>query len=372
MGMASAQASAPQSYEIDVLSSFDFEGEEYAALFAKSNGTAFQSPRWLDAFYESLCPSLGVEPFIVIARDSSGTLQIVLPMVRKAVSFAKIIQPADLGITDYNQIIASGETLDAVSKDAAFKSQLVKALKPFDLLLFRKVRSDSFDIARLFDNAVKIDGDSAAHDLPMPMPFDEWKQATLSKSTRKGLDRKRRNIEKEVGPLTFKTLTDEAEIETAFEMLRLERGKKYPGDLLSQNAYYDFYLKVAKEGAASGDAVTIIGQIQGKTLTVDFGFHQDGRHLLLLGGFDSSEELKKYSLGLQGILKVMKGRKQVGIDMFDFTTGDEDYKASLHTTRVPMHHYILSNGVVGRIGQMAYQDNSFARKLVQRLLPNLK
>ena len=372
MVMASVQKNAPQSYEIEVLPSFDFEGEEYAALFAKSAVTAFQSPHWLAAFYQKLCPSLGVEPLIIAVRDNAGSLVMVLPMVRKALSFAKIIQPADLGITDYNQIIASSETLDAASSDQAFKDQLLNALKPFDLLLFRKVRSDSFDVARLFDNAVKINGDSAAHDLPMPMPFDEWKQATLSKSTRKGLDRKRRNIEKEVGPLTFKTLTDAAEIETAFEMLRLERGKKYPGDILSQSAYYDFYLKVAKEGATSGDAVTIIGQVEGKTLTVDFGLHQDGRHLLLLGAFDSSEEFKKYSLGLQGILEVMKGRKEIGIDMFDFTTGDEDYKASLHTTPVPMHHYILSNGVVGRIGQMAYQDNSFARKLVQQLLPNLK
>jgi len=372
MGMASVQKKAPQSYEIEVLSSFDFEGEEYAALFAKSPVTAFQSPRWLAAFYDNLCSSLGVEPFIVVVRDNAGTLQMVLPMVRKALPFAKIIQPADLGITDYNQVIASPETLDAVSSDQGFKAQLLKALNPFDLLLFRKVRSDSFDVARLFDKAVKIDGDSAAHDLPMPMPFDEWKQATLSKSTRKGLDRKRRNIEKEVGPLTFKTLSDEAEIEAAFEMLRLERGKKYPGDILSQSAYYDFYLKVAKQGALSGDAVTIIGQIEGKTLTVDFGLHQDGRHLLLLGAFDSSPDYKKYSLGLQGILDVMKGRKEIGIDMFDFTTGDEDYKASLHTTPVPMHHYILSNSIVGRLGQMAYQDNSFARKLVQRLLPNLK
>ncbi|MEP1441856.1 MAG: GNAT family N-acetyltransferase [Hyphomicrobiales bacterium] len=372
MGLVPMQENASQSFEINVFSSFDFKGEEYAALFDKSEVTAFQSPRWLDAFYEKLCPILGVEPFIIAVRDGAGTLQMVLPMVRKAVLFAKIIQPADLGITDYNQIIASRETLDAASNDAAFKAQLLNALKPFDLLLFRKVRSDSFDIERLFDKATKINGDSAAHDLPMPMPFDEWKQATLSKSTRKGLDRKRRNIEKDVGPLTFKTLTDVTEIESAFEMLRLERGKKYPGDLLSQNAYYDFYLKVAKDGAATGEAVTIIGQIDGKTLTVDFGLHQDGRHLLLLGAFDSAEEFKKYSLGLQGILDVMKGRKEIGIDMFDFTTGDEDYKSSLHTTPVPMHHYILSNGVVGRIGQMAYQDNSFARKLVQRLMPNLK
>ena len=372
MGLASMQESASQSFEINVFSSFDFKSEEYAVLFEKTEATAFQSPRWLDAFYEKLCPSLGIEPFIVVVRDGTGSLQMVLPMVRKAVSFAKIIQPADLGITDYNHIIASREILEAASSDEAFKTLLLNALKPFDLLLFRKVRSDSFDVARLFDKATKINGDSAAHDLPMPMPFDEWKQATLSKSTRKGLDRKRRNIEKEVGPLIFKTLTDDSEIEAAFEMLRLERGKKYPGDLLSQRAYYEFYLKVAKEGAVSGDAVTIVGQIEDKTLTVDFGLHQNGRHLLLLGAFDSSEEFKKYSLGLQGILDVMKGRKEIGIDMFDFTTGDEGYKSSLHTTPVAMHHYILSNGVVGRIGQMAYQDNSFARKLVQRLLPNLK
>lgn len=372
MAQVLAKQSPAPSYEVEAYSSFDFLGDEYGTLFTSAKATAFQSPYWLHTFYETLCPAVDAEPLIITVREpGSGELVIVMPMVRKSVSFAKILQPADLGITDYNQPIVHPTLFEELVEDKELKSDLFDALHPFDLLLFRKVRSDSLDISRLFDGAVKIPGDSAAHDLPMHGTMDDWRQ-TLSKSTRKGLGRKKRSVEKDIGPFTLRTLLDEKEIEAAFEMLRLERGKKYPDDLLSKQAYYDFYLKIAKEKAASGEAVTIVGEINGNMVTVDFGLCQNGRHMFILGALDSTDEFSKYSLGILAMVDIMESRKALGIEMFDYTTGDEDYKATFRTIPVPMHHYMVSNGPVGRLGQLAYQDNSVLRKVVQRLFPNLK
>lgn len=366
-------ASQPGSTaRLDVLQTFDFKGEDYQNLIQDSIVTAFQSGFWLNAIYQNLAGNVSAEPVIVTARDVvDNRLLMVLPLLRQSAFGRKIIQPADLGISDYNCVIGQTRDLERLAADPAVRAKMRELLKPFDLLLFRKQRPETFDVERFFDGTVRLKNSSAGHDLSMPDGFDVWRSENLSKSTHKGLARKRRNFCKEVGELSFRVAETSEEINSAFRFLREERGRKYPDDLLSRKAYFNFYLKAATDGAASGEAVTFIGEAGGRIMTVDFGLYRHGQHLMILGAFKGDEIYKRYSLGLQGILELMHTRCNLGIMHFDFTIGDEEYKESFGTKRVGLSTIAITNGIAGKFGLLVYRYSSQIKGLVKRLSPDV-
>lgn len=358
--------------EINVVSQFDFMSADYKQLFEQSNATIFQSPFWLDSFYHTLPDALNAEPVIVTVRDTkTEQLIMVMPFVRQTKFGTKIMQPADLGITDYNSIIVLPEVLDQMANQEEFGAQLKQALAPFDILLFRKQRPESFDISKLLNGITRTANQNSAFEMEMVAPFEEWQRETLSKQNRKGLARKRRNFDKEFGELTFNTLTDAEEIKQAFIFLRDERGKRYPDDLLSKPAYFDFYLDIAIKQAKRGKAVTYIGTANGQLITAEFGLYDEGRHIMLLGTYSSDEIYRKYSPGLQSIMDMMRTRKEQNIQFFDFSIGDEDYKGSFGAICVPLYNIILTNSIKGRLAAYIYRDNAFIKKLIKKLSPNV-
>ncbi|MEP3524649.1 MAG: GNAT family N-acetyltransferase [Hyphomicrobiales bacterium] len=358
--------------EIRVVSQFDFMSDDYKELFKQSNATIFQSPFWLDCLYRTLPDALNAEAVIVTVSDTkTGQLLMILPFVRQTKFGTKIMQPADLGITDYNTIIALPDVLVQLENQEGFDAQLKQALTPFDILLFRKQRPESFDISKLLSGMSRSANQNSAFEMEMVAPFEEWQRDTLSKSSRKGLARKRRNFDKEIGELTFKALTDAEEIKQAFVFLRDERGKRYPDDLLSKPAYFDFYLDVAINQAKSGKAVTYVGEANGQLITAEFGLYDEGRHIMLLGAYSSNEIYRKYSPGLQSIMDMMRTRKEQNIQFFDFSIGDEDYKESFGATYVPLYNMILTNGIKGLLAAYIYRDNAFIKKLIKKLSPNV-
>ena len=359
--------------KINMVSQFDFLSDDYKTLFEQSNATIFQSPFWLDSLYRKLPEVLDAEAVIVTMHDETKQqLLMVMPFVRQTKFGVKIMQPADLGISDYNSIIVLPEALDALKNQKDLSAQLKQAIGPFDILLFRKQRPESTDISGILDGMAKFPNENSSFEMEMVTPFEEWQRETLSKSTRKGLARKRRNFDKDIGDLTFKTLYDPEEIKRAFSFLRRERAIRYPNDLLNKQAYFDFYLDVAINQAESGSAVAYVGQANGDIITVDFGLHIEGRHVMLLGTYASDDTYRKYSPGLQAIMDMMKTRKEQDIQFFDFSIGDEDYKESFGATTMSLYNVILANSLKGRLASYVYRNNSFLKTLIKKLSPNIR
>lgn len=365
---------APGAHDpvIAVQADFDFLSDEYRTLFAASGATLFQSPLWLDAFYRTLVPAVAAEPVIVTVRErSSGLLLLVLACVRQKSLGARIMQPADLGISDYNAVVISSEVFETLAGMAHFRRELRGSLLPFDVFLFRKQRPESPDIHRLIDGMTVFENINAAHETIIAGDFDLWERQVLSKATRKGIARKRRNLEKEVGTLIFSIARDAAEIDAAFQFLRDERQKRFADDLLSEAAYFDFYRAVAHSALASGSAPTYVGKIDGRIVTVDFTLADQNRHLMLLAAYSSDPAHQKYSLGLQAILDQMRTRRAAGISIMDLTIGDEDYKSSFGATRVPLYNITLANGLIGKLALTIYRRGSWLKTIVKKLSSKL-
>lgn len=372
MGSTAAKIDMNSEVQLSVSTAFDFLSAEYEALFAQSDATIFQSPFWLDAFYRNLVPSLGAEPVIVTLRDrDTQELLLVLPFVRQRSLGTKIMQPADLGISDYNAAIARRDTLEQLANDDAFKRELKGVMEPFDILLFRKQRPDTFDAGRLWHDVKSSPNDNSSYEFDIKGDYDKWHLEKLSKSLRKNTARKRRGFLRDIGALNFRIVKDEETIRRALTYMRDQRTKLHPDNLLQMDAYFDFYMDVAINHAADEKAITYIGEMDGNIMTVDFGLCDNGRYHFLLGAYEIDEAYKKYSIGMQALLEMIKVFGETGNDIFDFTIGDEPYKLELGASPVALTNHAVTNSVMGKMALAAYQHGSHVKDIVKKLSPNV-
>lgn len=105
------------------------------------HGTVFQQRQWLEAWYGSFD---NVLPLIAIISDTVTDRQVALvPLIRRVHGGVRIVEFADLNVTDYNApILAPGASLDAVAAQALCQA-LVAAIRKLpggvDLIRFKKM-----------------------------------------------------------------------------------------------------------------------------------------------------------------------------------------------------------------------------------------
>src|SRR5450755_4660215 len=65
--------------------------------------TPFQDPQWLDAWYRAFAGVDDVEPLIAMISDAATSEHVaLLPLVRRVQNGIRIVEFADLNLTDYN------------------------------------------------------------------------------------------------------------------------------------------------------------------------------------------------------------------------------------------------------------------------------
>jgi CelD/BcsL family acetyltransferase involved in cellulose biosynthesis len=86
-----------------------------AARWNNGSATLFQDSRWLDAWYGAFATADRVEPLIAIVSDAATGEQIaLLPLIRRLQKGIRIVEFADLALTDYNAPVLG----DAAPRDA--------------------------------------------------------------------------------------------------------------------------------------------------------------------------------------------------------------------------------------------------------------
>lgn len=361
---------ATSALSITLENDFDFLSDEYAVLFKASNATVFQSPRWLHDIYTNLSKSLDAAPVVITARDTNGQLQLLLPLVRQSRFGAKIVQAADLGVSDYNTLVAKPGVLAKIAGDRDLLDKLKTQLLPFDILLFRKERDELPSINQLFTETTRTLNENQAYRVELGSDFEVWKRENMSKNLRKSSGRKLRNFSSNVGEYEFTTAETPEEIEAAFNFLRATRVERFADDLLNQEAYFNFYLNHAISTAKSGTSCTYIGRANDQIVTAEFGVVSNGTCFALLGAF-LGEEYAKYSLGNLSLTSMMEQRTLAGDSWFDLTIGAEDYKQRFSATPTILHNTILTNGPVGSLMSLTYRHGGPVKEALKKLSPNV-
>jgi CelD/BcsL family acetyltransferase involved in cellulose biosynthesis len=350
---------------VSVENAFNFLSPEYWELFRSSIATAFQHPIWLARFYAGLVESGNAEPLIVVVRKD-GQLLMVLPLIRRRYGFLRVIEAADLGVSDYASPAVGTTDIDRILGDTSVRGAIGKAIKPYDLVRIGKLPKSALAMAAMLGVDEPRAMGTNAYAVPLTASYPAWREANLPRSYRKELDKKSRQLGRR-GAVTFECVTDPAGIEAAFKALRHYRGLRFgdDGELLQLDRYYRFYLDLA----LSRDAVarTYVMHVDQHIAAVVFALSIEGRVLVILSGFDH-EQFKNQSIGALMFEQVARDCIERSDVWLDFTIGDEPYKLTFGAKPEPMWIAVRSHGPLGFLAQVLIERIPHLRAILRKWL----
>ncbi len=370
-GVRQISGGAGRVFSIAVENGFDFLSKEYAALFAASEASAFQHPAFLAGIYGKLMEPNGAAPLIVVARtEADGLPAMVLPLVRRRLAGLRVIEFADLGVTDYASPVAGAQTFRRILADAGATERIGRVLRPYDLLRIGKLQPDAVALERLFGLERREAMGTNCYAAPLAATYEEWRAQRLDRSYARELDKKTRQLNRR-GRVDFARVVEPDAVRRTFEAMRAYRHARYAGeshgDLMRRDAYYDFYLGVALAAAGEGFGRTYALRVDGEPIACAFALVRDGRVLVILNGFDEAG-YKRQSVGSLMFQEIARDCIASGDGTLDFTIGDEPYKLTFGGEPRPMSRFSRAGSLRGRAASFAVERSPLVRELARRVL----
>jgi CelD/BcsL family acetyltransferase involved in cellulose biosynthesis len=350
---------------------FDFRSDEYAELYDRSAASLFQHPVWLEALYADLAPRLKAQPVVVTVRSElNGELAAVLPLVRRR-GLVRRVEFADLGVSDYAAPVIDRAVAGNLTESAEVTDAVRRAIGRADLVRLDKIRGDAAGVASLIGARSVVQHGYDAHAIPLPGSFETWRAARDPDFVRH-IDGKRKRVGRKRRVLGLRELDQPDEIDAAFEQMREFRLARFADrravDLFQDPRYFEFYRRVAHQSAREGGpGSTVVLTINDETVGVSFGMSDAERDLFVLIGYDY-EQYRNYSLGLIFVEELIAVSIAHGKQLHDLTLGHDSYKSDFGAVPTPMYSTRRPLTVRGRLGQLAADQNTAARRVAKSVL----
>lgn len=295
--------------------------------------TPFQDVRWLGAWYRAFAGVDEVEPLIAVVSDAvTGERAALLPLVRRVQNGIRIVEFADLDLTDYNApLLGPAAPRDAGPADAMWR-ELKVALRRMpggaDLIRLRKMPLDlagrpnplallkSAGPCSLNGNIVATGDD-----------YDAWR-VSLGRTVRKELERSWRVFTR--NPDTgFRIVTDRNEALRILTVTEAQQGVRMQqlglNFILNNDTCAAFYRNLVSEGIGSGFAV-VSALTSGDEVVATLLGVRTGTRYVMVRVSNAGEKWSNCSPGRLIIERTMAALHQDGVREIDFSIGNYAYK----------------------------------------------
>ncbi|MGN6548559.1 MAG: GNAT family N-acetyltransferase [Pararhizobium sp.] len=355
-------------FDVTIENAFDFLSADYRDLFARSEATAFQHPVWLDALYRQLAPALQAKPLIVVIRRAGG-LAMVLPLTRRRFAGLRVVEFADLRVSDYAAPVCDAETFAAILSDRALVGRIRASLKPYEMLRIAKLRTEGLPIEELLGIKGREAMGTNAYATPLAATFEDWQAASLQRSYVKELAKKSRQLHRR-GNAVFGCAEGRAEVSATMQALQAFRGIRFRDeedtDIMQLPAYFAFYAAVA-EGGREAYARVYRLTMDGTTIAAALALVHRGAVHVVLSGFDQAG-YGRQSVGNLLFEFIARDSIARGDTALDFTIGDEPYKLTFGATASPMWRVSRAGSPLGHAAGLLMRRMPAARSFARRIV----
>ena len=298
--------------------------------------TAFQHVYWLDAWYEAF---RDVAPLIAVISDvATGKDIAIVPMISHIRRGIRIVEFADLGVSDNNApILALDAAPDAGATDA-INRVLIDALRAlpdrFDLLRLRKMPAQVGGKPNPLVSLGRIGSSSLNGNLVLMGDDYRDYQASIK---RLQMPRCWRVFSRHAGA-RFEIAADIAralELLDVMDVQQQARMQKLGSPfVLNDETHARFYREVVRRGVAEGYAMVSALVCDEGIVATALGVRHGATYVLLRISH-ASDSWSSCSPGLLVTERTMAALHAQGLRRFDLSIGNQDYKRRLGAARVP-------------------------------------
>jgi len=301
------------------------------------NGTAFQHARWLEAWYGVFDSAL---PLIAIISDEISGRQIALvPLICRVHAGIRIVEFADLNITDYNApILSQGILLDEAQSRALCKTLLVtlrRLPERPDLVRLRKMPSDIEGKPNPLIVLGRLGSSSLNGNLIVP--GDDF-EAYRHSIKRMQLPRSWRVFSRYPGA-TFRLVTDIGEALKTLDTMDVQQRARMQRlgltFVLHEEPCARFYRSLVSRGLESGEAVVSTLTCDEATVATVLGVRQ-GDYFAFLRISNAGTRWSHCSPSRLIIERTMAALHEQGVRQFDLSIGNYAFKRRFGAVQFPL------------------------------------
>ena len=321
--------------------------------------TAFQTYAFVSTWFAHVGRAEGVTPCVVVGWDAEDAGEgkgplFIMPLALTHGALGTKLSWLAGNVSDYKGPL--------LAKDFALR------VRPGQFKgLWKQIRETlpEHDIVELTSMPEKIGGQanpfmqlgsmtqhaSSAHMTRISNGWDAYYDAKRSSGSKKRDRQKRRKLE-EFGETVLVTPTDTATIAETVEMLIAQKSVSFArmgvANIFDKPGMRDFYMALATDAAANGLIEVSRLEVGGKVAATNWGVSFKGRFHYVLTSYDEQQtELAKRGPGMIQLMELMKRAADTGHTEFDFTVGDEGYKADWCEIETVLYDHIEAATVRG-------------------------
>jgi CelD/BcsL family acetyltransferase involved in cellulose biosynthesis len=343
-----ARAGRPEAREVHRAAGFCVEFfHDWKRAIARWNDAGssmlFQDHRWLDAWYEAFANVDDVEPLIaIVSAAATGDQVALLPLVRRVQNGIRIVEFADLDLTDYNAPLLSAAAPRDANAARTLWRDLLAALRQVpggaDLVRLRKMPVDpggglnpltlidAAHISSLNGNVVTIGED-----------FDAYRYS-LERTVRKELERSWRVFTRDPGA-AFQIVTGVNEARRVLSTMEIQQDVRMRrlglNFILNGETCAAFYRHLVDENFGTGYAVLSALMVGEEVVATLLGIRSGSRYVMVRIS-NAGEKWSKCSPGRLIIERTMAALHRDGVRHFDFSIGNYAYKRRFGVTPLPL------------------------------------
>ena len=349
---------------------------EWREFEQRADGTVFQTFGWLSAWQRHIGVLKDVHPAIVAGRDADGRIAILLPFATQARRFARELVWLGSELCDYNAPLLAPDFTERFGAAALERlwPQICASLRAspqwhYDLMRIEKMPETvgSQPNPLLFLQCSRHP--SGAWLTPLAETWDTFYAAKRSSTTR----RRDRTKRKKLAALGEIALTEPAEaaarvkcVNTLMEQKARSFARMGVSNLFERPGHAAFYRALASDPEFASLVHISELSVAGQPAALNVGLTFQRRYYHLLASYTDEPEVARFGPGaahLNDLLALAIGR---GLVIFDFTIGDEPYKADWCETRQTLHDHLDAATARGSVIVAAHAAKQRVKRLIKQ------
>ncbi|HEV2629286.1 MAG TPA: GNAT family N-acetyltransferase [Pseudolabrys sp.] len=295
--------------------------------------TVFQSFDWLSTWQEQVGLLNAVAPRVVMGRAANGAVAFIAPfaIARKSTHRELVWLGSDLN--DCNAPL--------LARGFAQRWDAVADLWPRVLDCIRGFSDSAFDVVRLEKMPATVAAQanpfaalettihpSGYYATPLGSDWETFYTSKRSSSTRRR-DRTKRNRLGDFGAVAFSSLPSGPDAVAALDVLVAQKSATFASrgipNFFAKPGYLAFYRALASS-ARTGSLVHVSElRVGSEVAAASFCLMFGGRYYYLLSSY-TDKEMARFGPGAVHLHELMRYAIGQGVNVFDFTIGDETYK----------------------------------------------
>ena len=328
-----------------------------------SRSTPFQDPVWLNAWYASFTNRNDVEPLIALVSERKTSVPVALvPLICRLHKGIRVIEFADLDLTDYNAPLLTDATPQDVEAARAMwrdlKATLRRGPEGADLIRLRKMPAQLSGGPNPFAQLDDVGPCSLSGNVVTTGDDYDTYRYSLERTVRKELERSWRVFTRDPAA-KFRIITDENEALRILSCMEIQQSRRMqelnvPFVLNGENCAA-FFRRLVKGGIDSGYVVVTALTVGEEIVATLLGIRNGPRYVMVRIS-NAGGKWSNCSPGRLIIERSMAAMHKDGVREFDFSIVEYPYKRRFGVARLPL--FAISAALSWRGWHFALRDRA--------------